>query len=265
MAEARAVPHSNSRIYVSPTWQRIGLILAAILFCTLAYIYHDVGGAFRSRRLIFDAFAALSVLAVLDVLTTRLVLTQTSLWFRRHFRRRSFSRHAISKASWEGGAPVSVLVESVGWVHLPDVGSARSLVQVLDHWIQTSEATPVAPAATSDTTKRASPDGNFDVRTSAWEMFNTHWVHWPKLLDTRTNEVLFAPNDNWSVDPPTPAWIGPSLLRLVMRKYPGNHEPAQLEVLVDCEARSFELSSGGKGDLSELEARMDSALSWKSR
>jgi hypothetical protein len=117
----------------------------------------------------------------------------------------------------------------------------------------------------SDTQERAAPSGNFVVRTSAWEMFNTHWVYWPELVDSRTNEVLFAPDRNWSVDPPTPSWLGPSALRLVMRKYPGNHEPRSLEVLVDCEAGTFELSSGGKGALSELEARMDSALSWQTR
>jgi hypothetical protein len=134
------VANSDSRIYVRPAWQRVGVILAAILFCTLAYIYHDLGGYLRARRLIFDAFAVLSVLAVLDVLTTRVVLTETSLSVRRNFRRRSYPRDAISKASWEGGAPVSVLVESEGWVHLPDVGSARSLVAAIDHWIARAPA-----------------------------------------------------------------------------------------------------------------------------
>ena len=129
------VADSIPRTYSPPTWLRLGVIVAAIIFCTLAYIYHHVGSTVLSRWLVFDALAAFSVVGVIDVLTTRVVLTDSSLSIRRTFRKRTYLRRTISKASWEGGAPVSVLVESVGWVHLPDVGSPRSLVKVLDHWI----------------------------------------------------------------------------------------------------------------------------------
>jgi hypothetical protein len=85
---------------------------------------------------LFDLIAALSLLGVLDALTTKVVLTDASISIRKNLRRRTYLRNADSKASWEGGAQVSILVEPDGWIRLPDVGSPRSLVNGLDHWIK---------------------------------------------------------------------------------------------------------------------------------
>jgi hypothetical protein len=101
----------------------------------LGYVYfQEIGNTPIGRQLVFAILAVVSALAVVDAVTTRVVLTDTELRFRRGFLERAYPRACILKARL-GFANVSAYAESEGWVRLPVVGSARSLAESLDHWI----------------------------------------------------------------------------------------------------------------------------------
>lgn len=104
-----------------------------------------------------------------------------------------------------------------------------------------------------------SPDGRFEVTFFDREVFNTHWVQTPTLVDRQTGETLLTFDTRWTVD--ELEWTGASLISCRMRKYPGNHRPVELAVTIDAAARTASM-----GELncpfSELERRMDAALEW---
>ena len=85
------------------------------------------------------------------------------------------------------------------------------------------------------------------------------WVEPPELIDTVANETLlrFA-NERWSLDQAT--WRSPTVVALLLRRYPGDHSPSQLEVVIDCPARTATLGALTDVPLSGLEGALDQAL-----
>jgi hypothetical protein len=109
-------------------------------------------------------------------------------------------------------------------------------------------------------TSVVSPTGRYEISFHSHEAFNSCWVDTPTLRDKQNGETLFAiQDDRWSLDELT--WRSESVVSLEMRKYPGNHEPQGLEVTVDCTARQATIGGQIVG-LSELEQRMEAALTW---
>ena len=121
------------RSFTAPGWIKLGSTAAAIFLVTLVYII------FQSTRphtwIPFGVIAALVLLTAIDALTTRVALSDTKLIIRRNLRLSEYSRSSILRVSWEGGAPVSIEVAAVGWIRLPYVGHAQSLLHTLEAWI----------------------------------------------------------------------------------------------------------------------------------
>jgi hypothetical protein len=70
-------------------------------------------------------------------------------------------------------------------------------------------------------THHPSPDGFFDLVTSASEMRMSHWVETPALYDLRSQRQLFALDSQWSADVIT--WSAESdKVTIQLRKYPGD-------------------------------------------
>jgi hypothetical protein len=110
------------------------------------------------------------------------------------------------------------------------------------------------------TAPRLSPDGKFRITIEMYEASNSHWVLIPTLEDVATAEVLLKLDRGWSMDEST--WVGDSVVELRLRKYPGNHSPADVVATVDCAARMGKVGQGEMRPLGELEANLNAALTW---
>lgn len=106
------------------------------------------------------------------------------------------------------------------------------------------------------------PGGTFAVRVSAWEARNTQWVYVPSLLEVRTRAVIFAFADTrWSMDQVT--WRSEAVVHLVLRKFPGDHRPATLELVVNCANQTAVVGSGSECPLAEIEQALEAAFEKK--
>ena len=106
-----------------------------------------------------------------------------------------------------------------------------------------------------------SPDGRFQVRVSPWEAGASRWVESPEIWDTVADAlVLRFADDKWSLD--HCHWQNNSLAQLTLRKFPGNHMPTQLLVLVDCTSQLAALPSQAQLPFPQLEAALDGVLHW---
>jgi hypothetical protein len=123
------------------------------------------------------------------------------------------------------------------------------------------EIAPHAPGSFALTfeIQSTSPDGRYQLQVAPWEARNTHWVLSPRLLDLRTEEVVFKPMAlAWSADSST--WLGDVQLRISLRKYPGDQPRPCLVVDVDCLHATARIDGGDSIALGELEAALERAL-----
>ena len=110
--------------------------------------------------------------------------------------------------------------------------------------------------------KTTSPDGRFQIRVDQWEARNSLWVQSPEIWDTVENRALLRfESEQWSLD--RSDWLSEARVVLTLRKYPGNHFPKDLEVTVDCQAKTATLHSLAVADLRNLEAVMEQQLLWR--
>jgi len=81
------------------------------------------------------------------------------------------------------------------------------------------------------------------------------WVETPTLVDTQTGRTLIGfKNTNWSLD--DAAWLSEEVVKMTLRKYPGDHEPPQFEAIVDCEKETATIGTVASG-LAGLEAALE--------
>ena len=65
-----------------------------------------------------------------------------------------------------------------------------------------------------------SPNGQFKVSFSSYEVSMSHWIDQPYLIRVSDNVCLFSLNEaDWSAW--VVRWLNDSAVELVMRKYPG--------------------------------------------
>jgi hypothetical protein len=110
------------------------------------------------------------------------------------------------------------------------------------------------------TAPRPSPDGKFRITIEMYEAFNSHWVLLPTIEDVATTEVLLKLDRGWSMD--DSKWVGDDVVELTLRKYPGNHSPAEVVATIDCARRMARVNAGEMLPLDALEANLDAALTW---
>ncbi len=86
----------------------------------------------------------------------------------------------------------------------------------------------------------------------------SHWVDRPALRDRLTGDLLLALRDPcWSLL--RAEWRDHERILLVLCRYPGDHEPPELAVLVDCARRRAWLGDHEVA-LTDLERRLEGAL-----
>jgi len=108
-------------------------------------------------------------------------------------------------------------------------------------------------------TKYPSPDGTYLFQIYPWEARMSLWIESPELIDTRSGQSLLRFYDsNWSLD--HAQWLDDSTVELSLRKYPGNHTPSSLEVVLDCRRKTASLLGAPAVAVSELESAMDALL-----
>ena len=109
-------------------------------------------------------------------------------------------------------------------------------------------------------TQSVSPSGAFEIRVSMREIFNSHWLEVPTILDRSADAVVWTvADDRWSLD--GAVWNGESAT-LTLRKYPGNHVPGDLEATIDCLARTARFRESTLA-LESLEPALEKALEWQ--
>jgi hypothetical protein len=109
-------------------------------------------------------------------------------------------------------------------------------------------------------TQSVSPSGAFEIRVSTREIFNSHWLEVPTIVDRSDGSTLWTvTDDKWSLD--SASWEG-NAVKMTLRKYPGNHTPGDLEVLVDCDTRTARLGETPVS-FTALEQALEGRLTWK--
>jgi hypothetical protein len=107
-----------------------------------------------------------------------------------------------------------------------------------------------------------SPSGRFTITISAWEARMSLWIETPTLSDGSTNERLLVFKDsNWSLN--SAEWLSDSIVVLKLRKYPGNHIPAEVTATIDCLAKTAEVNGKRVETLAQIERCLDEALTWR--
>ncbi|HEY4375114.1 MAG TPA: hypothetical protein VGN52_24545 [Burkholderiales bacterium] len=106
------------------------------------------------------------------------------------------------------------------------------------------------------TPKSTSPDGRYAIHVEIFEMRMSHWVESPILSDAQSGEVLlrFA-NSLWSLN--TTQWQDDAVVRLSLRKYPGDHTPSSFEAVIDCAARKATVQGAAVEGLTQVEAALE--------
>ena len=109
--------------------------------------------------------------------------------------------------------------------------------------------------------RSTSPTGRFEVRVIAWEARNSLWVESPVIFDLIENKILLRfGSELWSLD--ESEWKSDFVVRLVLRKFPGDHTPVQLEVLADIQNQTGSVQSLPAVPFEHLEQAMEHQLVW---
>ena len=88
------------------------------------------------------------------------------------------------------------------------------------------------------------------------------WIETPTLTDQASGEQLLGfRNPNWSLD--SAEWLSESVVELKLRKYPGNHVPAEIAARIDCGDRTAEVAGKRLDSLERVEDCLDKALVWR--
>ncbi|WAH65858.1 hypothetical protein [Xanthomonas hortorum] len=107
---------------------------------------------------------------------------------------------------------------------------------------------------------RQSPLGSYRIEVTAWEARMSLWVETPQIVDVRAGTVLLRfDNPCWSLE--TAHWHSDVAVELTLRKYPGDHRPAQVVAMLNCRDRTAMVASSTVCTFAELEHTLDCFLS----
>ncbi|MGB7416536.1 MAG: hypothetical protein WA902_20195 [Thermosynechococcaceae cyanobacterium] len=116
---------------------------------------------------------------------------------------------------------------------------------------------PLIPTEVSST----SPTGRYCVVVAPWEARSSLWVATPSIINAETKTTLLSFSDDcWSLDAST--WFSENTVKLSLRKYPGNHLPSELKVVVNCTDGFALLPSGRSVILERLEQEINQVMVW---
>ena len=108
-----------------------------------------------------------------------------------------------------------------------------------------------------------SPGGAFELRVDAHSGRMSHDIFTPRISTTTGETLVGFEDSNWSLD--AHQWQSDSVVRLTLRKYPGNHVPGELTCTADLAVRAATFADGTVVSLSELELALEGRLQWVER
>ncbi|MBJ9978121.1 hypothetical protein IAE35_21645 [Pseudomonas sp. S75] len=104
-----------------------------------------------------------------------------------------------------------------------------------------------------------SPTGAYFIQLTVWEARASQWVHTPSVVQRQSLAVLLSFADpRWSLD--QAHWLDATQVHLRLRRYPGDHRPAQFQVWVDCASAQARIEEGPAVPLAGLEAALVARL-----
>jgi len=129
---------SRSAHITGPRWVT-ALILASVAALTTisVFLYRQQGPSLAFAEAV--ALALFSLVGLVASMTTRVVLYSDSLAITANLRRRTYSRTALDRVTWEGGVGVSLRLTSGEWIRLPDVGNSQSVSNSIRAWLKRTE------------------------------------------------------------------------------------------------------------------------------
>jgi hypothetical protein len=114
-------------------WITTGAALVIYALTVVAFVV-GLGGWYRACFLMLCGF---SLLAFLELASTRLTIEGETLSFVKTFRTRVFHREDIDSVTWAKGCGVSIKLADGRWVQLPDLGpSPQGLTNTIRAWLK---------------------------------------------------------------------------------------------------------------------------------
>ena len=88
------------------------------------------------------------------------------------------------------------------------------------------------------------------------------WIETPVLCERSSGQRLLVFKDsNWSLN--SAEWLSDSVVVMKLRKYPGNHLPAEVVTTIDCIGGTAEVEGKKVDSLGQVERFLEEALVWR--
>ena len=103
-----------------------------------------------------------------------------------------------------------------------------------------------------------SSTGRFIFRIFAWEARMSLWIESFTLVEAASGASVFGLSDAaWSLD--NAEWTSDTVVKMRLRKYPGDHTPSAFEVKLDCGARTAEIDGRAVESLEKVERALEAS------
>jgi hypothetical protein len=126
--------HAGSRVFRSPRWYVALVGVAAVLFAVGAWYTYSSRGL-HLWTLGAVAMAIVGIVAVIEVIVDRVVLTDNAIHVIRIWSRRRYEKSQIVGVTQMKGTPVSLKLADGRWAHLPSVALHPNTIRA---WLRTS-------------------------------------------------------------------------------------------------------------------------------
>jgi hypothetical protein len=125
---------AGGRVFRSPRWYVMLVGVAAVLFAVGAWYTYSSRGL-HLWTLGAVAMAIVGVVAVIEVIVDRVVLTDNAVHIIRIWSRRRYEKSQIVSVTQMKGTPVSLKLADGSWAHLPSVAVHPNTIRA---WLRTT-------------------------------------------------------------------------------------------------------------------------------
>jgi hypothetical protein len=129
---------SATTVFRPKPWLLLSVSSAAALFVVGAILTYRYSG-WGLQSFVFIVLAAIGCAGVVEMATSRIVVSEEAIAFGAVWSRRRYAAAQIESVTWASGGGVSLKLASGGWVHLPELGyNSQSLTNSLRAWLKRS-------------------------------------------------------------------------------------------------------------------------------